>query len=520
VSAVGISLEAKAQPDAASTGTRHSTVEPVVITQNRRTALQQRAPGTIRRHAERAALRFLVLVSGDLIAFVTVRAVLRAVRDGTLLGAGPARAVTELFPVGFLGGWQFAAALLVGLAVAGAYRPGDHRRDVQRVLLGVAFAAGLALWSRFWAAGLAPVALQFAATVVLMGAAVFLVRRLIDVGVMRFGSAVLPKERILIVGDPEQSPARDVTHRLLTVDRMELVGWVGAAGGHDEQGADRRRLGDVSEIWDVLHQVDVDTVVLCDPIVGERFDVLVEAVATAGLRLVAPSRYEGVGWLRPTPVKYYRAPYVELTVPALRGHHLFLKRLADVLGAGIGLVLTAPLFLVLTALVKRDSPGPVFFSQERVGYGGRTFRMLKFRTMRDGADEEKDTVAHLNHSGDGRLFKIPDDPRVTRIGVWLRRWSLDELPQLWNVFKGEMSLVGPRPFFERDLAAYSDHHFVRLGAKPGITGWWQVKGRSSVVDFEEVVRLDREYIERWSAWLDVKILLATVPAVVRRTGAY
>jgi lipopolysaccharide/colanic/teichoic acid biosynthesis glycosyltransferase len=146
--------------------------------------------------------------------------------------------------------------------------------------------------------------------------------------------------------------------------------------------------------------------------------------------------------------------------------------------------------------------------------------MLKFRTMRKGADAEKPALGHLNHTGDSRLFKIPDDPRVTRVGRILRRWSLDELPQLWNVLRGDMSLVGPRPFFESDLEDYQVHHFRRLAAKPGLTGLWQVSGRSNVVDFEEVVRLDRQYIEQWSIWLDLSILLRTLPAVLRRDGAY
>ena len=146
--------------------------------------------------------------------------------------------------------------------------------------------------------------------------------------------------------------------------------------------------------------------------------------------------------------------------------------------------------------------------------------MLKFRTMRIGAEDEKLHLAHLNQSGDVRLFKIPSDPRVTRFGRFLRRWSLDELPQLWNVLRGDMSLVGPRPFFESDFAAYEDHHFRRLDTNPGITGLWQVSGRSEVVDFEDVVFLDRQYIEQWSFWLDISILFRTISAVVRRTGAY
>jgi lipopolysaccharide/colanic/teichoic acid biosynthesis glycosyltransferase len=197
-----------------------------------------------------------------------------------------------------------------------------------------------------------------------------------------------------------------------------------------------------------------------------------------------------------------------------------IKRCLDVIGGTLGLIILAPLFLIVGLAVKLDSPGPILFSQDRAGLGGRRFRMYKFRTMGKGADAEKLNLLALNHSGDSRLFKIPDDPRVTRVGRFLRRWSLDELPQIWNVFKGDMSLVGPRPFFESDLEDYEAHHFRRLGAKPGITGLWQVSGRSHVVDFEEVVRLDREYIEHWSIWLDISILLRTIPAVFGRHGAY
>ena len=140
--------------------------------------------------------------------------------------------------------------------------------------------------------------------------------------------------------------------------------------------------------------------------------------------------------------------------------------------------------------------------------------------MRVGADGERARLAHLNSSGDPRTFKIVDDPRISRVGRLLRKWSLDELPQFLNVLLGHMSLVGPRPVPEDDFVDYDDHHFRRLAAKPGITGLWQVSGRSVVMDFEERVRLDTEYVDQWSLWLDFKILVLTVPAVMRRTGAY
>jgi lipopolysaccharide/colanic/teichoic acid biosynthesis glycosyltransferase len=211
----------------------------------------------------------------------------------------------------------------------------------------------------------------------------------------------------------------------------------------------------------------------------------------------------------------------ELTyqAPALAGYQAIAKRAFDVAMSLLALVTLAPLLGVLAVLVKRDSCCSVLFAQKRVGRHGIPFRMLKFRTMREGAQDEQHAVAHLNQSDDKRLFKILDDPRVTHLGRVLRRWSLDELPQLWNVLVGDMSLVGPRPFFESDLEDYAAHHFRRLSVQPGLTGLWQVSGRSGILDFEEVVRLDRHYIEHWSFAFDLWILLRTIPAVLLRRGA-
>jgi exopolysaccharide biosynthesis polyprenyl glycosylphosphotransferase len=219
-------------------------------------------------------------------------------------------------------------------------------------------------------------------------------------------------------------------------------------------------------------------------------------------------------------VWHHDQPFFELGSPVLKARALISKRIVDICVSALLLVLFAPVLLIIALAVKLDSPGSAFFRQERAGLGGRRFRMFKFRTMRDGADVEKHDLAHLNHTGDNRLFKIREDPRTTRLGRVLRRWSLDELPQLVNVLIGEMSLVGPRPFFESDFAEYEDHHFRRLDAKPGITGLWQVSGRSEMLDFEDVIYLDRQYIEQWSFWLDVSILFRTIPAVLRRTGAF
>jgi lipopolysaccharide/colanic/teichoic acid biosynthesis glycosyltransferase len=219
-----------------------------------------------------------------------------------------------------------------------------------------------------------------------------------------------------------------------------------------------------------------------------------------------------------------RAPYIHLVraepVPHPReAAGEYAKRTLDVVAAIAVGVLLAPLMLLVALLIRLDSPGPILFRQVRAGRNGRPFRMCKFRTMTANADAVKKDLQHLNVSGDPRLFKIPNDPRITRIGALLRRSSLDELPQLWNVLRGDMSLVGPRPFFVEDLVSYETHHFRRLEVRPGLTGLWQVNGRSSVTDFEEVVRLDTHYVDNRSILLDTQILLRTIPAVMRRSGA-
>jgi exopolysaccharide biosynthesis polyprenyl glycosylphosphotransferase len=195
------------------------------------------------------------------------------------------------------------------------------------------------------------------------------------------------------------------------------------------------------------------------------------------------------------------------------------KRAMDLVLTILALAVLWPLLAAIAIAVRLDGGAPVLFRQERMGLGGRTFKILKFRTMIVDADRHKATLQHLNEYSDGRLFKIKLDPRVTRLGRILRKLSLDELPQLWNVLKGDMSLVGPRPCVPEEFALYAPHHMERLFVVPGLTGPWQVNGRNSVTDFEQVVHLDREYIRSWSLLSDLLILVKTVPTLLG-PGAY
>nr|MCR5094033.1 sugar transferase [Lachnospiraceae bacterium] len=197
---------------------------------------------------------------------------------------------------------------------------------------------------------------------------------------------------------------------------------------------------------------------------------------------------------------------------------LFIKRLIDILGGLVGLILTGILTLFIAPAIKLDSPGPVFFSQIRIGKNGRRFRIYKFRSMYRDAEERKKELEARNEM-QGPIFKMENDPRITKVGSFLRKTSLDEFPQFLNVFKGDMSLVGTRPPTEEEFAQYNEHYRRRLSMTPGLTGLWQISGRSDIPDFDEVVRLDLEYIDNWSLTEDFKILVRTVGVVLFGRGA-
>jgi exopolysaccharide biosynthesis polyprenyl glycosylphosphotransferase len=211
-------------------------------------------------------------------------------------------------------------------------------------------------------------------------------------------------------------------------------------------------------------------------------------------------------------------PLFELKPPVFDGVDFAIKRTFDLVGATLLLIVLAPLMTLAALAIKLSSRGPVLYRSMRPGIGGRPFSCLKFRTMVKGAEHLQERLEEHNEVG-GALFKIREDPRVTRVGRFLRRWSLDELPQLFNVIRGQMSLVGPRPLPQRDYDRLDDWHRKRYLVLPGMTGLWQVSGRSEL-DFDELVRLDFLYLERWSVFLDLTIMLKTIPAVFRARGAW
>ena len=478
------------------------------------TQLQQRQAAAVRRHATRTAIRLGILGLGDLLAAMLVSTLGHLVEYfGETIRSGAALRLGEW--VVDLRAAVFVPLLLGSLIATGNYRRRSPAQMHVGVLRGSMLAALVLSWSFVSRHGLLGTLPAFSfwtgvLTVALIGGRAVsggVANALLSRRWLAAPALVVARRRVGAVPGEEEIAPTDRAYR--------VVGHV-APDSASRFGA----LGSLSELGHLIAEHRVEAVIVTHPLHEAELAGVLDVCVTAGCEFLYSARAVRVADIHPSLVWHGAEPFFEFGTPVLKARELLLKRVIDASVSGLLLAIASPLLLVVAIAIKLDSRGPVFFAQNRAGLGGRRFRMLKFRTMRVGADAEKQTLAHLNHTGDSRLFKIPNDPRITRVGGLLRRWSLDELPQLWNVLAGDMSLIGPRPFFESDLEDYEVHHFRRLGAKPGITGLWQVSGRSSVVDFEEVVRLDRQYIEQWSIWLDLSILLRTIPAVLQRRGAY
>jgi exopolysaccharide biosynthesis polyprenyl glycosylphosphotransferase len=324
------------------------------------------------------------------------------------------------------------------------------------------------------------------------------------------------RRRALLVGSGRHID--HVAHALAASPRGEIepVGYISLTPRPDNG---LRSLGRLEDLPEVLAEQRVQEVIIADAdFPQERAIELVDVCHRRGVEVhVAPSTME-ILIQRAEFVPGQSVPLFTLRPPVFDGIDFAVKRTFDVVGAALLLVLLSPLLLAIALAVKLSSRGPVLYRSPRPGMGGAPFACLKFRTMRDDAEDAQEHLESLNEL-DGALFKIRDDPRLTRVGRLLRRFSLDEIPQLVNVVRGEMSLVGPRPLPLRDFERLQDWHKKRYLVLPGITGLWQVSGRAEL-DFDDLVRLDFLYLERWSVALDLVILLKTIPAVLTRRGAF
>ncbi len=323
----------------------------------------------------------------------------------------------------------------------------------------------------------------------------------------------------------ELKDRRDLGYRVIGVIRTDSV----EAGEHSDLEADV--IGRFDDLARLIRDLEIQEVIITDnTISSERlFDAMMQVGRRQRVEFrFAPTLFDLLP--QKTSVEQIGVlPMVRLFREPLSDLQRFLKRASDILISGFAVIILSPVLVVISLMVKRDSRGPAMFRQERVGMDGRIFLCYKFRTMYADADETTHREAYRkNILGDAEanagdenrpvFGKVKDDDRVTRTGKWLRRSSLDELPQLFNVLKGDMSIVGPRPPIMYEVEGYELWHRKRLDMKPGITGLWQVSGRNRLT-FDEMVRTDLYYIENWSLWLDLKIILLTLPAVWRGDGA-
>jgi exopolysaccharide biosynthesis polyprenyl glycosylphosphotransferase len=347
---------------------------------------------------------------------------------------------------------------------------------------------------------------------VMVGGARWIYERVTDLVLRAFGRS----RRAILVGSGHQIEA--VAHALAdsSPTSYDTVGYISLTPRPDNG---LRNLGRLDELPHLLDEYGVHEVIIADPDFpeNEAFDV-VERCRERGVAVrIAPTTME-IMTHRHELVPGQSVPLFELKPPVFEGMNWVTKRTFDLAGAGLLLIALSPVLSAIALGVKLTSRGPVLYRSRRPGIGGQPFDCLKFRTMHINAEEIQAELERQNEAS-GALFKIRRDPRLTPIGSFLRRYSLDELPQLINVLRGEMSLVGPRPLPERDYERLEDWHRKRYLVLPGITGLWQISGRAEL-DFDELVRLDFLYLERWSVFLDLSILVKTVPAVLTRKGAF
>ena len=414
---------------------------------------------------------------------------------------------------------QFGAAVvivfLLSLNALSAYRPGDARRDLRRLLSG-SLVGGLILTGLT----LFPPGIPFEPVfLAVLTAAVFAAlsagRKVVDHAVRQVYKRGFGLRRAVLIGDlDEVGEAIGKLRDDRNIDQY-VIGHLSA-----DREPDPTALGGISDLGELLDRRDVEEVIVAATLPGRMLDRISASCFRRGVSLYAFSVATGAVYSRSELVRLGGCPLLRLHPARLEFPAMFLKRAVDVTLSCAALIALAPLFVAVAIAIKLDSEGPVFFRQRRVGVGGRHFTIWKFRSMFTDARIGEMDLAHLNTYGDSRLFKARQDPRVTRVGRWIRRTSIDELPQLFNVLRGDMSLVGPRPPLPREVASYEPHHHDRLQVVPGITGPWQAGGRNLIMDFEHVVRMERDYIRRWSLLLDLRILLRTVRVVVRGEGAY
>ena len=410
--------------------------------------------------------------------------------------------------------------LLVLLARSyGLYGPILNRSGLneQRMTVQASLTAGLLLCGTLYLRHAEMISREVVILLVVFTTALLCIRRAIwrEVVYSRYREG-LETRNVLIVGAGRVAHALRNHLESLSHLGFRFKGFV-ALTEHEAESGDADIIGDVRNCLPLARSLFVDEIFFSVPAEKKLVIGVVEEARAIGIDVrVVPDLYDGLAWN--APVEYIgQFPTIPLHRRDLPIGAFLLKRALDVTGAALALLLGWPIMLALFAAIKLDSRGPVFYRAQRTGRKGRTFTCYKFRTMCADADKLKDKLKDQNER-DGILFKIANDPRVTRVGRVLRKYSLDELPQFYNVLRGDMSLVGPRPPLASEVEQYDLAHLRRLDVLPGMTGLWQVEARQDP-SFDSYISLDTAYVENWSLWLDMKILARTVGVVLSGTGS-
>jgi exopolysaccharide biosynthesis polyprenyl glycosylphosphotransferase len=485
-----------------------------VLTPERRTRSDVRT-----RRYDRATVYLRTLLFADVLAALVGALLSYALHptgsDSAQLQIFPSRLAVVLTPFG----WTLA----LGLQRAYDRRRAGMDAAIGRKVLGAAaglLAAGVAL-SALLVDSMSLIR-QVIMAVALAAALTPLSRAAARAWLARAGSSV-EQRRVLLVGHAGSIAGFAEQVRPNRAPWLRIVGacLVGPTEPEEAENLELAVHGDLGSVVDTAVTMGCDVVVvLSSPeLDGSALRELSWRLHEQNVDLAIVPVLVGVAPERITVDSVDGLPLLHIRAPILSGPLRVVKDALERVAAALLLMLTAPIMLGVALLVRATSPGPVLFKQTRVGLNGAEFSCLKFRTMVADAEQMREQLEHLNEKSDGVLFKIRRDPRITSVGRVLRKCSLDELPQLVNVLRGEMSLVGPRPPLPQEAAQYTDEVRRRLAVKPGITGLWQVSGRS-MLSWEESVRLDLSYVENWSPQLDAMILLRTTSAVVRGTGAF
>jgi exopolysaccharide biosynthesis polyprenyl glycosylphosphotransferase len=434
--------------------------------------------------------------------------------QGTLIRGGSVGIELAL-----LGG--FIAALILTSRRLQLYSPARLNGFLheQRLSVQACFTSGLLLMGALYLLHAGNISRAIVLLTLIMVTVVLSVRRLINRALLyRRYERGMDTRNVLIVGTGPEAHA--LRHHLESMRHLgyRFKGFIdsygpenrGMMGAHDV-------VGNLESLFPQARKLFVDEIFFTTPCERGVVHNVLDQARTFGVDLRAvPDMYDGLAWSN--PIEYIgQFPTIPLHCGQIQEVGLVLKRGFDIAFSATVLLLFSPVLLTLAIAIKLDSPGPVFYRSERIGKKGRVFRCLKFRTMVQDAEQRRDEVLHMNER-DGVLFKVANDPRVTRLGRFLRKYSIDELPQFLNVLHGDMSVVGPRPPIASEVKEYKLNHLRRLNVTPGITGLWQVQGRKDP-SFDSYVSLDMTYIDNWSIWLDMNIILRTIGVVLAGTGS-